>query len=101
MNYLSRIKVILNESTLSIKNQEELLDTIKNAKTNDLKLLFNVFEKYPDSIQLIYKYYKMKKNVLSQNNINEWRKIISEEYKELAKIDSEEKLNILRRIINK
>lgn len=69
---LVKIQKIISESSLSKK---------------DLKFIIDLFEKYPEQIEILNKFYKLKRKALKNKDRKAWDNILQQEYKILEEIE--------------
>jgi RNA polymerase-interacting CarD/CdnL/TRCF family regulator len=80
------VEILIRNSTLSIEDQNALINLFKKASEEDLQSVVKASEENPETITLLSENYKTKKKALASGDDIEWAKVIRSEEAILRKL---------------
>jgi len=84
----SKFVLVVQQSALDKKQQEELTAFFARASQHDIESILRVCEQVPDAIRGLYQLVQRKKHALQNSDWNEWIRIMDDENRALAAINS-------------
>ncbi len=84
---LEKIRDLVLQSSLSLADQNELIEAFSKATDSDLENVANLFTDDNSWIERMSKNYKAKLSALSSGNSSAWQNILREEESQLGKVE--------------
>lgn len=84
---LAKLKKMLSESDTPQENQDNFLDLFSGASNEDLMDIVNLFERHPEQIKTLNKFYKFKIKAFKNKDKKAWEEILDQEYQALEELE--------------
>ncbi len=85
---LIKFQKVISKSGLLKEDQDSFKKLFSKASSRDLKFIIDLFEKYPEQIEILNKFYKLKRETLKNKDKKAWNDILQQEYKILEEIEN-------------
>jgi len=83
---IKKLKKSILMSKLSKRDQDNLITLFLEASDRDLKTILNLFEKYPEQIEIVNKFYKAKTKAFKNKDKAAWEDILQQEHEFLKRL---------------
>jgi hypothetical protein len=86
MNSYSDLERVISNSDLSSIEKEDFVTFLMNAKKEDVDEMIELFEEFPESIGIVYRFAQQKSEAALRQDAKAFKEIIKEEIAFLEKV---------------